>query len=218
MTALAATLLIAGCGGQRQDANEPRGIFHVKVPVAIFPAKQRLGTQRAMFIAVRNIDTRTIPNVAVTIDSFDYRSTQPNLAGPLRPVWIVDEGPYGGVTAYVSTWALGRLLPGRTAIFRWLLTPVKAGDYHVSYRVAAGLNGKAVALLADGSAPQGSFDVHIPSAPPLAAVVPRTGHVVTTPQSVPQPVPQVQPNTSTPPPIGPNEPTTPYATSTTGGY
>jgi hypothetical protein len=41
---------------------------------------------------------------------------------------------------------------------RWSVTAVAAGPYEVSYRVAAGLNGKARAVLAGGDSPaEGSF-------------------------------------------------------------
>ena len=52
----------------------------------------------------------------------------------------------------------------------WNVTPVQAGTYTVHYRVAAGLQGKARAVTADGSIPEGEFVVRISSAPPQTRV------------------------------------------------
>ena len=72
------------------------------------------------------------------------------------------------MTAYSNTWALGPLKPGAVATFDWAVTAVKAGAHVVNYRVAAGLNGKAKAQLADGQPPTGSFRVTIHNAPAQA--------------------------------------------------
>ena len=50
------------------------------------------------------------------------------------------------------------------------MTPVQAGTYTVHYRVAAGLQGKAVAVTEDGSVPEGEFVVQITDAPPQTRV------------------------------------------------
>src|SRR5947209_3746027 len=112
--ALGCVVLVAGCGGggQRQDANEPSGNFKVQVVQAKFPGKQSLAKRSTMVVTVKNVDNRTIPNVAVTVKSFDQRSTDPTLADPRRPQFIVNNGPAGGDTAYVGTSALGPLRPG----------------------------------------------------------------------------------------------------------
>jgi hypothetical protein len=114
---------------------------------------------------------------------------QSYLANPSRPIWIVDRGPGacgfscqngglgggggqgGGVTAYSNTWALGRLAPGQTARFDWAVTAVSAGRHIVAWEVAAGLNGKARAVNADGgTAPHGTFSVDVNSRPPQTYV------------------------------------------------
>ena len=181
--------MLSACGsGARQDANEPSGNFTVSVPVATFPTLQRLAQHTHLVVSVHNTGPKTIPNVAVTI--IDPRTgtaaqafgglisstTQP-LASRSRPVWIIDRppgpctyscqsgGPGGAVTAYSNTWALGALKPGATATVVWAVTPVKAGAYVIQYRVAAGLNGKAKAVLADGGAPMGTFKVHVTTVP-----------------------------------------------------
>ena len=87
-------LAVAGCGGgERQDANEPSGTFQVAVVRASFPTKQHLAKPERFVIAVRNTGHKTVPNVAVTVDSFAARSEQAGLADPTRAVWIVDAGP-----------------------------------------------------------------------------------------------------------------------------
>lgn len=173
-------VLVSGCGGggERQDADEPEGNFSVEVVDATFPTQQRLAEQVRLRLRVRNADSKTIPNLAVTVDGFSRRSEQQGLADPSRPVWIIDDGPRGGVTAYSSTWALGKVKAGETKEFVWRVTPVKAGDFEVSYRVAAGLDGKAKAVLAGGRRPSGRFDVSVTRKPDDARVDPNTGEVV----------------------------------------
>ena len=180
--ALSSPGLLAGCGGQRQDAHEPSGSFEVSVLRASFPASQALARQVPMTIRVRNDGTRTIPDLAVTVNAFTTRSQQPGLADPTRPVWIVDQGPTGAETAYTNTWALGSLGPGQVSTFVWYVTPVVPGMHTVSYRVAAGLNGKARAeLTGGGGAPAGSFTVNVAGAPPQSRVDPNTGRVIASP-------------------------------------
>src|SRR6478736_6609247 len=108
-----AVVFAAGCGssGPRQDASEPSGSYKVEVVSAKFPAKQSLAQRSRMLISIKNVDTKTIPNIAVTVKDFDKRSTDPGLADPRRPLFVVNTGPRGGETAYVGTSALGPLAP-----------------------------------------------------------------------------------------------------------
>jgi hypothetical protein len=181
-----------GCGGgERQDADEPSGTYKVAVEKASFPARQRLAQQEEFRVLVRNDDSKTIPDVAVTITSddpknptggFTTRSQQAGLADDRRPIWIVDRGPYGGGTAYVGTWTLGPLPAGQSREFVWKVTAVQPGTHTVRYRVAAGLNGKAKAQTAAGDEAAGSFRVDIDAKPSDATVDPETGDVVRSPQ------------------------------------
>jgi hypothetical protein len=111
--------------------------------------------------------------------SFSVRSEQQGLAIPFRPVWILEEGfpkyegetaSAGAETAQTDTYAFGELPPNQTKRIVWNVTPVQAGTYTVHYRVAAGLEGKAKAVTADGSVPEGEFVVRISSAPPQTRV------------------------------------------------
>lgn len=172
-------LFSAGCGGgERQDEDEPSGNFSVEVVEAKFPEQQRLAEQVDLRVRVRNAGSETIPNLAVTVDGFSRRSEQAGLADPSRPVWIIDDGPRGGVTAYTNTWALGRVRAGETREFVWRVTPVKAGNFEVKYRVAAGLDGKAKAVVAGGDRPAGSFKVSVSREPDQSRVDPDSGDVV----------------------------------------
>jgi hypothetical protein len=164
-------LLVAGCGGgERQDEDEAAGTYKVEVLKASFPDGQKLAKRSTMEITVRNADSKEIPNVAVTVKSFQRKSQQPDLADPSRPVFIVNRGPRGGDTAYVDTYALGSLRPGQTRSFTWSVTAVKAGPYKLDWRVAAGLDGKAKAELAAGGVPRGTFRGRISSEAPDARV------------------------------------------------
>jgi hypothetical protein len=190
-----AGLLVAGCGGGAgQNAGEPNATFTVKVVHAAFPAKQAIARPAALTLQVRNTGAHTVPNVAVTLDSFSYASDYPELANTKKSIWIVDKGPGpiaklpvesqaidppgGGQTAYVNTWALGALAPGATQTFTWRVTPIKAGVHTVHFTVAAGLAGKAKARLSSGAVPTGSFTVSIAPKPPATHVDPDTGQVV----------------------------------------
>ncbi len=111
--------------------------------------------------------------------SFSVRSNQPGLAIPFRPVWILEEGypklegqtaSAGAEAAQTDTYAFGPLAPHQTRRMVWSVTPVQAGTFTVHYRVAAGLQGKAKAVTADGSVPEGEFVVRISSAPPQTRV------------------------------------------------
>jgi hypothetical protein len=170
----------AGCGGgQRQDANEPEGSYKVQVVEAKFPDHQSLAKRSTMTITVKNVDSKTIPNVAVTVKSFDQTKSDPSLADPRRPQFVVNKGPAGGDTAYVGTSALGPLKPGETKTFTWDVTAVIAGKYSLKYAVAAGLNGKAKAVLAGGGTPHGEFTGTVSSKAPQAKVADDGKTVVT---------------------------------------
>jgi hypothetical protein len=192
----ASALLAAGCGGgTRQDAAERPHTYAIKILHASFPAKQAISRPTRFELEVKNTGSRTVPTVAVTVDSFDYASNYPELADNKRPVWAIERGPGaiasppvetqnvsvpgGGQTAYVNTWALGALAPGKTRSFVWRVVPVKSGTYTVHYAVAAGLAGKAKTQLGGGAPAQGQFAVDIAAAPALTHVNPSTGSVET---------------------------------------
>jgi hypothetical protein len=214
MCGMLAALALAACGGgTRQDASEPSGKFSVDVPTASFPASQRLSEHTHLVLAIHNDSGKTIPNVAVTIcnvtcaypapagegtsaAAFGEDLQMPGLAHPSRPVWVVDQppggcgagcgggSPGGAVTASSNTWALGPLGAGSTAKFDWAVTAVKPGHHVVAWEVAAGLNGKARAVLSDGSLPHGTFAVDISSAP-AQTYVNNNGQIVTTTSTTP---------------------------------
>lgn len=190
-------LLASGCGESRPYAHEPRGVFPVQV-VASFPRVQAVSRPEQLMVRVRNNGLRTLPNVAVEVNSFSYASEYPNLAAQQRPIWVIDGGPGSsprspvetvqvdppgsGTTANEKIWALGSLAPGASRRFVWRVTPVKPGLHTVFYRVYAGLNGRAVALLRGPGArrgvPGGRFTVLVAGRPPRTHVDPQTGRVV----------------------------------------
>ena len=111
--------------------------------------------------------------------AFSVRSEQQGLAIPFRPVWILEDGfpklagqtaSAGAEAAQTDTFSFGSLAANQRRDMVWNVTPVQAGTYTVHYRVAAGLQGKAKAVTADGSIPEGEFVVRISSAPPQTRV------------------------------------------------
>jgi hypothetical protein len=186
-------LLAAGCGEAARDASESKGTYAVEVVRTSFPRKQAVARDTRLEMVVRNAGVRTVPNVAVTIDSFYYRSDYPHLSIAKRPVWIVNTGPGavakppveseeinppgGGETVFVNTWALGPLAAGHKARFIWRVTPVKSGTHTIHYAVAAGLDGKAVAQLPEGGKPVGKLVAQVAPLPPHTHVNPETGEI-----------------------------------------
>jgi hypothetical protein len=176
---LGAVVSLAACGGQRQDAHEPSGKFRVEVVRATFPGKQKLAKRSTMIIAVKNMDNRALPDVSVTVNSFNRNSTAANLSDPSRPVFVVNRGPVGGDTANQATSAYGRPLPpGRTATFRWDVTAVQPGPYRIGWEVSAGIFGKARAVDSTGRIPRGEFSGTISNAAPHSTVNFKNGKTV----------------------------------------
>ncbi len=182
--AAVATVALAACGEPRQDAKEPTGRYHVSAK-ASFASGQKLAKRSQLVIRVRNEENRkAIPNVAVSLKGFSTNIKQQNVSDPSRPIFVIngrpvnlggfpetkEAAPNGGETAYVDTWALGRLGPGKSRTFKWDVTAVRAGPYHVTYRVAAGLNGKAKAITVAGGPVHGSFAGRVSDTPPRTRV------------------------------------------------
>jgi hypothetical protein len=177
LTALLAFAAGCGGGGEPQDANEPSGEFPMEIVSASFPKAQGIGETSTLKVAVRNTGDETIPNVGMTIDGFNTRTTNPNVADPTRPVWIVNQAPDGADTALVGTWSLGPLPAGKTRTFAWQVTATRPGTHTLRYKAAAGLHGKAVAT-ADGGAIDGSTTVRVTRKPRDLVVDTETGEVV----------------------------------------
>jgi hypothetical protein len=126
LAAIAIGVAVAACGsGSPQNANAPSGRFPVRVSAA-FPALQRLAQRTHLVITVRNVGSKPIPNVAVTICNVTCTYPAPpgegtsvaafsqcvgppgaaclqsaasqGVANRSRPVWVVDRPP--GVCAY----------------------------------------------------------------------------------------------------------------------
>jgi hypothetical protein len=192
--AASVTLIVAGCGGgAKQTVGEPEHTYKIEVPEITFKPEQAIGRPAKMRIKVRNADKKTIPNIAVTLDSFYYTEKYPELASTQRPIWVVEKGPGeppqapvqsqavsppgGGQTAYDNTWALGALAPGHTQVFEWTVIPVKSGVHHVNVEISAGLAGQAKATLPNGGVLHARFRSEIAPAPPSRHVNPSTGRV-----------------------------------------
>ena len=120
--------------------------------------------------------------------SFNTPVDQPGLANPNRPVWIL-ENKYPkllppGVSQDLDRGAQRRAPPpprptpsssarcraGESKDIVWRVTPVRAGTYTVHYEVAAGLQGKAKAVTANGGPVKGDFVVTISYKPQRTCV------------------------------------------------
>jgi hypothetical protein len=136
--------------------------------------------------------TRTKAGVTATGSgqgSFNIRLDNPNLADPNRPAWVLETGypklldppqvtvknlakapPAGALAAETDTFQFGALPSGEQKDVDWRVTAVRSGSYTVHYAVAAGLQGKAKAVTADGSPVRGEFVVTITSKSPETCV------------------------------------------------
>jgi hypothetical protein len=199
----AVVLAASGCGGSgdRQDKGEPSGKFPVEVREAKFPLDQKLAESSTMRIVVRNAGDKEIPDIAVTTQcedekngqngSFDRQISGTDIADKNRPNFVVDRipgpdrpkgsqlDPLERSSAYVNTYTLGKLAPNREAVFEWKVTAVHAGPFRVCYRVAAGLNGKAVATQEGGEPLAAEFSGTISNEAPRTGVA-DDGKTVTT--------------------------------------
>ena len=200
------SLLAAGCGGQTtasggpQDEKEPKGDFPVRVVTASFPSNQSLSKNSSMRIVVENAGQKDVPNINVTVKcgkglggSFSVASQEQDLADPERPQFVVnqiptatprqnpplDPAPLERSSAFVDTYPLGKLAPGRRATFVWDVTAVKGGPYKLCWKVNAGLYGKANATkAADSALPiSGTFAGEVSTKAPQAKVA-NDGHTV----------------------------------------
>jgi hypothetical protein len=187
---LAVALVACGSDAERQDEDEPAGKYPIEIVSASFPPRQRLAETSFLRLGVRNTGREELPTLAFTISiagkrgeaalaPFSVRDPQPGLAIPDRPVWILEtDYPQlagtsenaGAQTANEKTFDFGPMKPGETTEAVWKVTPVRPGSYTLTYRVDAGLHGKAVAVTEDGSPPAGSFAVTITDVPPQTRV------------------------------------------------
>ena len=163
---------LSGCGGEKkQDADEPVGNFDVDVTKADFPRKQKLAKNSDLVIRIKNSGDKALPNPALTVTGLDFRKDDPSLADPSRPVFVVNAFPSGSDTAFVGTYAFGKpLKPGKSATFKFRVTAVRPGPYRLTYKIAAGLNGKAKAVDEFGKQPSGSFIGSVSDAAPESRV------------------------------------------------
>ena len=185
--AAAVALALAGCGGADEPEAEQSITYSVAIPVRAFPARQQLAERVQLRLDVRNEGTRAIPNVAATIatggdsdgavEAFGSRLEGEGLSSRSRPVWIVDDGPAGGNTAYANTWSLGSIEPDQTRSFTWSVVPVRAGRYTLRYTLTGSTTGRSPLRLADGGAAGGTFEVHVSDKPPRTRVTPE-GRIV----------------------------------------
>src|SRR4051794_40800116 len=189
---------LAGCGsqvvkGDPQDRAEPSGLFPVRVQSAPSRGGQNPAKDSWMTIVVENAGKRRAPNVNVPVKcgrglggSFMTATDEQDVADPERPQFVVnkiptrtervnpplDPAPLERSSAFVDTYPLGPLEPGRTATFRWDVTAVKARPYRLCWRVNAGLYGKAKAVAAtDSENPvRGEFKGEVSNKAPKARV------------------------------------------------
>jgi hypothetical protein len=182
---VAVAALLAACGEESSDANQPAGTYDVRVTDAAFPTEQHLGQTSLMQLGIRNTGKKALPALTVTVSiagkegqtsslPFGIRDPQTGLAQPDRPVWVLAAGypkladssePGGTSTSNRKTFSFGPLKPGATTEAVWKLSAVRAGHFTVLYRIDAGLSGTAKAKT-NGVAAGGSFATDISAVPP----------------------------------------------------
>lgn len=126
------------------------------------------------------------------IGTFERRRVDPDLSDPKRPQFVLNRAPNdyirqktrpngslvqsevrsdtGVAPTQLDTYSLGPLRPGKSVRFRWSVTPVEAGPFKIFWRVQAGLDGQAKAVLPGGRIPHGTFRGTISREAPKAGV------------------------------------------------
>lgn len=200
---IALALPLTGCGGDDSSsaADEPAGAYEVELLEAELPPKQRLGETTLLRLGVRNSGDEAVPGLTVSFTTggeqgvnsslpFGYRSPEPALAQPDRPIWVLaadypkvdgSSKRAGAETSSPKTFDFGRLEPGETTEAVWKLIAVRTGDHVIRYRISAGLGGEAKAETAAGEPVAGMLPARIVAAPP-DTVVRDDGQVVPAPQ------------------------------------
>jgi hypothetical protein len=149
-------MFAGGCGGKQQDESAAAGTWKVAVEKWVFPKRQPLGTPVTMKLVVRNVDTREMPRLAITIGGLTTTVDQQRAQSRARPIWIINDERKGDQTAYNAlskrTFLLGGLAPGEVRTFELPVTPIRRGKYAVNYSIAPDLYGKGKAETADGKA------------------------------------------------------------------
>lgn len=147
-------LLAAGCGGE-PSAGGATSPMKVEVERWVFPKRQPLGTPVTMKIVIRNVDTRDMRQLAVTVGGLRLPVNQERAEIRTRPVWIVNESLRGDQTPYdtltSSTFDLGRLAAGESKTFALPLTPLRRGEHQVNYQIDDGVVSRTPVETADGS-------------------------------------------------------------------
>lgn len=150
---LTVAMMLAGCGGSRQDADAPSGKWEVSVLEWKFAKKQPLGTPQNFELKVRNEDSRAIPELILTISGLKTVVYQPGAASDVRPIWLPKDVDYGVVTPYNSplqmSFNLGPLDPGAIETYTLNLTPLRRGSHEVGYRLSPSLFGDGTIVNAD---------------------------------------------------------------------
>ncbi len=179
---MAVALALGGCGGSDRPT-ERSMTYTVSIPVRSFPSRQLLAEHVQLRLDVTNEGNRTIPNIAATIatgsgphgatvTAFGSELEGKGLASHSRPVWIVDDGPVSGDSAYANTWTLGAIAPHKTRSFTWSVVPVRAGRYTLRYSLTGSTTGRSPLRLAGGGAALGKFEVVVNGKPPTVHVTP----------------------------------------------
>jgi len=200
---VALTVFLAACGGGGESSatEEAGGAYPVEIVTAEFPRKQRLGETTLLRLGVRNSGVETLPGLTVSFTTggrqgadstlpFGYRSPEPGLAQPDRPIWVLaaeypkangSEERAGAETSSAKTFNFGPLKPGATTEAVWKLIAVRTGNHRVRYTIAGGLGGEAKAETAPGTRAGGSFSARVTEVPP-DTVVKDNGEVVPAPR------------------------------------
>ena len=100
--ALLALALVAGCGDERQDADEPEGEFTLEILGAEFPERQSIAQRSTLRLEVRNTDDRELPNLAVTVETAPARrggGAAPSPRAATTPGWPTRTARSGCSTA-----------------------------------------------------------------------------------------------------------------------
>jgi hypothetical protein len=161
---------VCGCGSSDQSPPAPSGApYQVSILASRLNAPYLL-IDAPLVLEIRNDGSRAIPDVTVTLDSL--RSGQPTATDMASdtPAFLLVSAPAASATGDPHVFALGRLAPGRTAVLRATLRPLRAGPYEIDYAVSSDPGDAGIVQAAAGRPATGALIGLVrPSSPPLAA-------------------------------------------------
>jgi hypothetical protein len=161
-------LLVAGfavaCGTHAAPPAPSGAPYQVAIPTSRLDASTLLANA-PLVLAIRNVGTRSIPDVTVTLNSLRSGEPTPGDQTSDTPAFLLVSAPAGAATGDPRVFALGRLAPGRTAVLRATVRAERTGPYRIDYTVSSDPNDTGIVQRAGRPAAGTLVGLIVPSVP-----------------------------------------------------